>query len=339
MSELEKLIYRKNLEAWHEADQVTGVANGGSVSVVPDLSGRGRTLVCSTSNPTYAANVINGLPAIEFDGSQNALAYSGSFVMRYAVIVAAYADATFPATGGANEYAGLIAGINEASNGLLVANPSSTKWFNFGYSGYGSYIYRIRGVEHVESDLSAPMSNNLAVMEIIYPSGLGLDGIQIGHDRTFSNRKFKGRYLGSMFYSSVPLDQAITDIIEYWATKYLLWSRSSDGLDVWPFQPEWARPLPTAKPVLTSRSVSQTVKSRSKGPLKQAVSLTFTARSQDEYDAARAFWDQHYPGTPIIYRDEAFYPARDRRMFITSDLNAQNNGYNDIDYTLNLEEV
>jgi hypothetical protein len=51
--------------AWWDASQITGHANGASVTSWPDSSGNGYTLT-TTTPPIYTTNVQNGLPAVNF---------------------------------------------------------------------------------------------------------------------------------------------------------------------------------------------------------------------------------------------------------------------------------
>lgn len=61
------------LVAWYEADAITGLDNGATVVQWDDLSGNGHHLAHNDPNfrPTYQTGVINGLPVVRFDGSND----------------------------------------------------------------------------------------------------------------------------------------------------------------------------------------------------------------------------------------------------------------------------
>ena len=108
---------------------------------------------------------------------------------------------------------------------------------------------------------------------------------------------------------------------------------------MWPFNPNWSRPLTTGKRVLSSVSVSGAFKARTKGTRKIGIEPTFETRSPEEYQTAVEFWDDHYPGTSFIYRDAAFSPAVDTEMRFTSDLPQTAADTRDVTYSFQAEEV
>jgi hypothetical protein len=64
-----------NLELWLDADQITGLVDGNAVSPWTDQSGNGFDASNGTagSRPLYKTNIINGLPTVLFDGSDDFL--------------------------------------------------------------------------------------------------------------------------------------------------------------------------------------------------------------------------------------------------------------------------
>jgi PKD repeat protein len=64
-----------DLLMWLEADAITGLNNGDPVSTWPDASGNGQNATQSTSSkrPIYRTNQVNGLPAVEFDASDDGM--------------------------------------------------------------------------------------------------------------------------------------------------------------------------------------------------------------------------------------------------------------------------
>lgn len=65
--------------AWYDASQITGIADGGSLASWSDSSGNGYTMTQATGGdqPTYykttSAKLINGLPAVWFNGSTDSI--------------------------------------------------------------------------------------------------------------------------------------------------------------------------------------------------------------------------------------------------------------------------
>jgi hypothetical protein len=63
-----------SLAAWYDADAITGLSNNDPVSTWADASGNGYDLTqTSTARPTYKTSTLNGLPVVEFDGSNDFL--------------------------------------------------------------------------------------------------------------------------------------------------------------------------------------------------------------------------------------------------------------------------
>lgn len=333
MSEIDYLVPTSGLLAWHKYE--AGVSGH---HIIYDYSGNSRTIQCSIGNePVLTTNVINGRPAWYFNGSRDPLVYTGALTPKHIFVLAAYADATFPVSGGAGEYAGLLSGKDTANNAILIGDPTTTKFYD---AGYGStHEYRKRDVLLTNANMQAGMSNSFAIYEVRYPTGWALDGIQVGKDRTFANRKWKGYFVEQMMFDRILSDAEIFDVYEYFAIMFQVWKQDAAGLNVFPFNPNWARPLTTGKRVLSSVSVSGAFKGRSKGTRKIGIEPTFETRTPEEYDTAVDFWDDHHPGTSFIYRDGAFSPPRDTEMRFTSDMPQTATDTRDITYSFQAEQV
>jgi hypothetical protein len=63
------------LQAWYDASQITGLANGDPVASWADATGNGHTLAQATSarRPTYVASGIGGRPSVDWDGVDDRL--------------------------------------------------------------------------------------------------------------------------------------------------------------------------------------------------------------------------------------------------------------------------
>jgi len=328
-------IPRSSLLAWHCSDSIK-LNDGDAVSELPDISGNNRTLVVASNKPTFETNIINGLPAIYFNGSRNPLKFTGNLTAKHIFVVAAYEDAAFPS--GEPGYAGLLSSGTTLQD-PLVGNPSSTKFFDFDWETFGAYGYRRRDVSFPENDQQAAFNNALSIFEVSFTPGWGMDGITLGQQRNIASRLWKGFWCETLMYGRVLDYFERFDVYCYLAMKYRIWRQVSSGLDVWPFQPNWTYPFPADKTVLASRAISGAFKAREKGTAKDRFGLSFQTRSPEETNAAKEFWNSKYPANTFIYRDDAYSPARDTEVRIISPFNRQPNGYRDIDYSIEFEEV
>ena len=64
------------LTLWLKSDSITGLADGDPVAGWPDASGGGRNLAQATASkrPAFRTNVVDGRPAVRFDGVDDFLA-------------------------------------------------------------------------------------------------------------------------------------------------------------------------------------------------------------------------------------------------------------------------
>lgn len=326
-------IPRKDLLAWHAADTAT------DGQTVDDASGNNRDLDSGfgSTPPTLTPNYINGVAAIEFDGStHDPLKWSGAMsAVKHAFIFAGYEDASFPAGDAGN--AGLLTG--PTSGDILLGNQSSTKFFDLDLELSGDYEFRRYDVAYAENNMQASFSGTIALFEISFAPGISLDGIQVGRQKAFAARLWKGPWCEHLLYSAVKNDDDRRRIYEYAAMKYLIWRKNAAGLDVWPFQPDWPRNLLNDKRILASTAVSGASKFRTKSTRKKGFEATFTDREPEEIDAATEFWDLKYPGTSFIYRDEAFTPSRDSEVKFASPIETPARGNRQMDYAIQVVEV
>lgn len=332
-NEFDRLVPTSGLLFWHDAGEAYDDA---SLVVLPDRSGNSRSLtaVSGPTSPTIVAGALNGRPALDWSGTQNPLSYTGSMTIKHLFIVASYTDATFSAS-----LAGLIGGKTVASGAaILVGAASDTKFYNNAYGG--TFKFRRRDVTFAENNQQATMSGAFAIYEVSFETGFNVDGLVLGRDRDNTSRKWKGRVTDLMGWGRVIDDTERDAVYEYLALKYLLWRQVSSGLNVWPFQCDWGRPLASDRPVLTSTAVSGATKERTKGSPKLAVQPQFDTREPEELDAAHAFVNEHRGVKNFIYRDYAFSPARDYTMrFTTSIAPVKSNSYRDHDYSFAAVEV
>jgi concanavalin A-like lectin/glucanase superfamily protein len=110
--------------AWWDATAITGVADAAALSSWTDSSGNGHTLT-STFNPTYykttSAKLVNGLPAVWFNGSNTSMTATVSSQVQPVTLIAVVSGATSLSSGPC-----LIA-TNAGSGDILAA--TNTVWF------------------------------------------------------------------------------------------------------------------------------------------------------------------------------------------------------------------
>lgn len=321
----DNLIPRNGLEAWHKY-----VAGQSGHEIIYDYSGNDRHIDVDPGDaPVLTDDVINGRPAWYFDGTGEALVYTGSVSVKTAFVLASFEDATLPS------YEGVLTGKTNsgAASGIVVLGDTGTDEIYDNTGLVADLIYRKNGVVFAAGNYKAPVDGVFGLMEIQSATGMTLDGIQVGVDRTHSDRKLKGYFVEQLIYSRVPSESERRDVYEYFATMFARWQQNAAGLNVWPFEPNWTFPHPVDKRVIGSESVSGAFTGRSKGTMKQMVEPRFESRTADEYDAAVAFWNQHYPGSNFIFRDVSFSPARDTEMRFISRLDRNGESFQDHTYT------
>ncbi|MCC6329003.1 MAG: hypothetical protein IT174_10835 [Acidobacteria bacterium] len=323
-----KPIPTEGLEAWHQVEAGTNTS-----ILAPDFSGKGRHYTVAAGNsPVLSQSPLMGELGYYFNGSRDPLQWTGSVTAKHVFIVMAFEKTAF--TG----YEGVLSGLTVGN--IFTSENTGTKFFAFGPNSSG-YSYRKADVALADTNQQAPMNLQFALIEQILPGiGISMNGLQVGKQLVETPaRLFQGWYMWDAIYSTLQTGHKKVAILEHIATRFRLWPMVSSGLNVWPFQPEWNGSLPTDKLTLESTAVSGKTKGRSKSTAKKNFELGFTARRTEEYDAACAFWDYHYPGSSFIFRDYGFDPERDTEVTFKSELSTQRNSYHDIDYSFQSRQV
>lgn len=191
-----------------------------------DLSGNGRTLVATGTQPVYSAGAQNGYPAFVWDTTRAPLAVPGTFSYNFvhAFIVAKFGSGTFPNTGGQNDYPGLI--TETSGNGFLVGNRADTKFFNSNFSSGRTLEYRYNGKlvnSPYESNQTAPMTK-FALVELSFTGGssLAANSFQVGQDRANTDRRGAWSVCEIIVFSSEKSAVDRQDLTEHLLTKYAL---------------------------------------------------------------------------------------------------------------------
>lgn len=296
-------IPRGGLLAWHSAE---GFASG----VAEDFSGSGRSISASpVTGPTLVSNAINGLPGLYFNGSTtDPLTRSGTLTPRHIFVVAAHDGSDFGAS-----YRGLLSG--STAGDILVGNTGGLTWFNFA----DGRTYRKYDVAYPESAAPAAFGA-FGVYEVSLPAGWPLTGLQVGQQRTFTDRRWKGTWAEQMLYDRVLTDLERWKIYRYLAAKYQLWQRNAAGAFVFPFPADRSYTREHSREAYISEPYSGDPTALVRGNFLSGYSLEFGLRRQEELDAAKAFYEAHYPLGEFTFRDYRFYPYRDSNVRFTSSL-------------------
>jgi hypothetical protein len=316
------IVPRANLEVWHQYQ----VSVSGH-HVIFDYSGNNRFVIGNESNsPSLLPNIIGGQPAWYFNGSRDPLSFTGAFTAKHIFVVAAYEDAIFP-NDGSNGYKGLLSGISNGAANVLVGNANSDIFFDFLHTQY-----RKSDVLFASNNQKAPMSNQIAVIEIRNDVGISMDGIQIGQQLGFTNRRWKGYFVEDLIYSVILDDTARSQLYQYFAMRYHLWQKNVAGLNVYPFPHDFDG---------NSESNPQSVNfydppegdriSEVLNDAKRIMELQFSVADQYEVKAMQKFHSEHYaPAIPYVYRDQRFTPSQDIEGYIDSpyDLDGEGNIFN-----------
>ncbi len=124
------------LKLWLKADDLS-LNNGDPVANWPDASGNGNdaSQVLGANQPTFSTNVINGKPAVSFDGINDYLTGSlGALNSPFTIIIVGYFD-------NVNQPAGDYDYLINLGNGTPNANVSMSRWASDGSNNNKYYVY------------------------------------------------------------------------------------------------------------------------------------------------------------------------------------------------------
>lgn len=188
------------LQAWYEV--------GNSVVSVPDLSVNDRDMIGELPMPSITTN--GGVPVMRWNGTDdNPLTNAASYSASHIWVVACATDAVFDAT---PSNRGLISGV---TLGILTGVASDTKFYDMGYGA--NFAYKLNGTAYADNDAQAPMNGILGVVECKFPSTVGVDGLQIGLDRNFATRIWKGDWVLYLAYNNPSMSAADEYLIRRYA--------------------------------------------------------------------------------------------------------------------------
>jgi hypothetical protein len=298
------LVPSTDLVAWHMARLGESESD-----IAYDQSGHNRDLIAAATAPVFTADLWRGQPGWVFDGSAKPLTYAeAGIAIKYAIIFAAAQETTFTVN------RGLLSGVT-SGNVLATKNDSSNDFYNFYPSS--DVEYRKSAALFAEATMDAPTGLVPELIEWRRPTGVVMDGIQIGQQLADTARKWKGWFFESILYSEEPSATDLLRLRFYFNVKYGTWAQGV------PFR----FPDATFMPQITGREI---IKNREEEIPKSWPDVWDTFKYDDGFadfnsvgdDAAKrweyvyvnvpkeqkraldAFWDQAQIGNPFYFKDK-----------------------------------
>jgi hypothetical protein len=189
------------MSAWYKADAITGLTTGASVATWLDSSGSGRSLTQATgaNQPTYQTGVVNSLPVVRFDGTNDYLRVTSAFATSART---AFCVAKTDATG---NY-GIFDGIN--GNDVMRLSAGSTLYYSMS-GGAGSAVSSL-GTPSVTPDTSW----HIFACVFDDTGTLRVNG-GAGHTTTVGEVAPEGLTVGNSGFLNAPLDGDIAEFLLY----------------------------------------------------------------------------------------------------------------------------
>jgi hypothetical protein len=117
------------LKSWWEASKTSGSPTDGTAVTPTQLAAGGVTISCAaTELPLFKTGIVNGNPALLFDGVNDKIDYA-SFTCATVIVAAKYTLATF------NDFDGLWTGQTAAAGDLYMIGNSGSADFYSGFRG------------------------------------------------------------------------------------------------------------------------------------------------------------------------------------------------------------
>jgi len=210
-----------NCSLWLAADRITGLVDGDPVSTWADGSGNGKNATqTGTARPTYKTNILNGLPVLRLDGSNDCMETASTVTVASIFFVAKY-------SGGAT-WATSFMGILTAAGGFT--SDSADIWFIGSSSGGTAFYDPGSAFANIYKNGAGPSSlgtANIAPMNAFaYINGTRSSAVtktvKIGQDRNNAGRFLNGDIAEIIMYSVAPSSGDRVILQNYLAAKYAL---------------------------------------------------------------------------------------------------------------------
>lgn len=325
------LLPADGCELYCEPHMMNAADNTG-ITTLTDYSGKGRHLAAAAPVPVFKTNIVGGKSVVRFDGStQQPYRKSGAVPVRCGWVVAKYSGgATFPppAPPANAGYKGLLTDFS--FGGVLVGNTGDNKWYDFQVP-----LFEIRTDDRIyaANAAPAPMQQFKISFFRFWKDVVYLDGIQVGRDRTFTDRLWNGDVALVALYSRDFSEDEIRA-----NTKKLAANYGITLADVYPYQADISDTSET--PLQTVNTYDPPEGDRIVEVLdspKRLLNLKFSVAGEAEARDMKKFHHDHYPEIACIYRDYRFTPPEDIEGYINSPYELEGYG-GDFQYSFTFRE-
>jgi hypothetical protein len=277
----------------------TGGADGSTVTIAPDLSSYGRDLIAASGGPVVDVAAVNGKRSWVFDGTKTPLKFDGTFKIRCGWMVARInGDFETP-------YEGLLS--TPSIYGILAGIGATSQFFDFEYD---YFEYRLNDRIYFPQDAPAPR-DEWGVIFFKFWTNLVVDGIQIGQDREFTDRKLNGEVALLALYDRDFCEDEIRR-----QTRAIAYEYQIALADSFPYQGMKSDTGEVSPVVLSDGQIEPITRTKSRAL--ETFDASFAQRTQEEFREAKAFHSSHYPGERFLYRDYQQIPPVDYNVRITS---------------------
>ena len=118
----DEVLLVRSLLAWYDASQIAGRNDGDRIPALGDMSGRAQHLTALSNGPFYRATGHDGLPTMEFSGSDSILGASSTLIpySDFTILAVLYVWTSGRPFGTENDGSG--------NNGLGLYNPGTPTW-------------------------------------------------------------------------------------------------------------------------------------------------------------------------------------------------------------------
>lgn len=199
-----------NLVRWFKADAITGLNDGDAVSTWTDSAGVGNATGTTTTRPLYKTNILNGLPAVRFDGTDDILKIATAFAPQTVFVVFNYTDgATF------TQYDGLFTDQGYTVSTGLIGHSGTNDFY--ASSAHFDEL-RLNGVV-TSGDLGTLSTHKIITGRKNYGEPYSVTW-QFGQDRTIAGRFWGGDILEFIAYSRKLKSSEVREVEKYLSDKY-----------------------------------------------------------------------------------------------------------------------
>lgn len=301
--------------------QLLSSPSGTPITNLPDVSGNHRHLTAASPAPVLQTNVLGGKSVLRFNESQPPK-NPAAFPVRCGWMVVKYDGPYFPV------YTGLLTGYQYAA--VLVGNIFNTIFYYF-----LDKFFEIRSNDRIypASNAPAPMQQYRIIFFRYWNGPVQMDGVQLGTDRDFTSRLWKGDVALLALYSRDFTEEEVRA-----STRRIADNFNLPIADVYPYQADTsdttetpARSVNVYDPPEGARIVEVLDDPR------RLLELKFSVADQAEVRTMQDYHHNHYPEVPCIYRDYRFTPPEDIEGYIDSPYELDGSK-NDFEYSFRFKE-